>query len=288
MAVLSLRDIRKRIRGTHKTKQITRTMQMVAASRLKKAEEKLRQAKPYFQKMEMILSRLLSHREGLHHPFLEPREVKSVGLVVVTSDRGLCGAYNANVISAAEAYLNRTDIPPVKLILIGKKGFDYFKSRQWPILDHFLDVAGRPDFRRITQISDTVVGAYLAGEIDEAHLIYTQFISVLSIKPVCERFLSLQQEDKIGAAFPAQTIFEPNLEEIVDQFLPQYVASRMYISLVGSATAENSARMIAMKTATDNAGEMIDRLTLMRNKARQAAITKEILEIVTAGEALKG
>jgi len=288
VAILNLRDIRKRIRGTQKTKQITRTMQMVAASRLKKAEEKLKQARPYSQKMETILARLLSHQERIHHPFLKPREVKSVGLVVVTSDRGLCGAYNANVISTAAAYLDRTEIPPVKLILIGKKGVDYFKSRPWPILHQFLDMAGQPDFKKITEISDKVVEAYLTGIIDEVYLIYTQFVSALSVQPVCERFLSLQPEDKMGAAFPVQTIFEPNLEEVVDQFLPQYVAARIYIALIGSAAAENSARMIAMKTATDNAGEMIDRLTLMRNKARQASITKEILEIVTAGEALKG
>ncbi len=285
MPVSSLRDIRKRIRATQKTKQITRTMQMVAASRLKKADEKFKQARPYSKKMETILSHLLSTEGVIRHPFLTAREVKSVGLVVVTSDRGLCGAYNGNVIAAAEGFLRENRDVPVQLILIGKKGFDYFKKRDWPILHHVLEVAGKPDFRRISEITSTVIQFYLSHELDEIHLIYTQFLSALSIKPVCTQFLGLQKKN---VEQPVQTIFEPTLNEVLDRFLPEYVASRMYIALVEAATAENSARMVAMKAATDNAGEMIDRLTLSRNKARQASITKEILEIVTAGEALKG
>ncbi len=285
MPVSNLRDIRKRIRATQKTKQITRTMQMVAASRLKKAGEKFKQAKPYSMKMESILSHLLSSEGEIKHPFLDPREIQSVGLVVITSDRGLCGAYNANIIAAAEDFLRQDRSVPVKLILIGKKGFDYFKKRECPILLYVPDVAGKPDFRKISEITSAVIQFYLAGEVDEIHLLYTQFISALSIKPVCAQFLGLPKK---GTGEPVQTIFEPDLNVVLERFLPEYVASRMYIALVEAATAENSARMVAMKAATDNAGEMIDRLTLSRNKARQAAITKEILEIVTAGEALKG
>lgn len=284
MPVLTLREIRKRIRGAQKTKQITRTMQMVAASRLKKSEEKFRQAKPFAQKMEMILSHLQQFSEEFTHPFFEDREVKSIGLVVVTSDRGLCGAYNGNVIARAEEFLAEHAAQTVKLMLIGKKGYDYFRKRDWPILIKALDIAGKGDFQRISDITQQIIQAYLSREVDVVYLIYTSYLSAMSVKPVCVKFLNLQQE---GKTEPVQTILEPSLPEILDRFLPQFVTSKMYISLMEAFTAENSARMIAMKTATDNAKEMIDRLTLQRNKARQAAITKEILEIVTAGEALK-
>jgi F-type H+-transporting ATPase subunit gamma len=285
MPVLTLREIRKRIRGAQKTQQITRTMQMVAASRLKKSEEKFRQAKPFAQKMEMILSHLQQFSEEFTHPFFEAREVKTVGLVVVTSDRGLCGAYNGNVIAQAEEFLAKHNAQTVKLMLIGKKGYDYFKKRDWPILLKSLDIAGKGDFQKISEITQQIIQAYLSREVDAVYLIFTSYLSAMSVKPICVKFLNLQQE---GETKPIQTILEPSLPEILDQFLPQFVTSKMYISLMEAFTAENSARMIAMKTATDNAKEMIERLTLQRNKARQAAITKEILEIVTAGEALKG
>src|SRR5579884_1270763 len=284
MPVLTLREIRKRIRGAQKTKQITRTMQMVAASRLKKSEEKFRQAKPFAQKMEMILSHLQQFSEEFTHPFFEEREVKSIGLVVVTSDRGLCGAYNGNVIARAEEFLAEHAGQTVKLMLIGKKGYDYFRKRDWPILIKALDIAGKGDFQRISDITQQIIQAYLSREVDSVYFIYTSYLSAMSVKPVCVKFLNLQQD---GKTKPVQTILEPSLPEILNQFLPQFVTSKIYISLMEAFTAENSARMIAMKTATDNAKEMIDRLTLQRNKARQAAITKEILEIVTAGEALK-
>lgn len=284
MAVLTLRELRKRIRAAKKTQQITKTMQMVAASRLKKADEKLRQAKPYHQGMEKILSHLSQSSRDLTHPFLQPREVKNVGLVVVTSDRGLCGAYNANVIARAEAFLKEKRAAPVKLILIGKKGYDHFKKRDWPILLQVLDMAGKIDFPRISDITGQLVRLYESGEVDEIDLIYTSYVSALSVRPVLMKFLNLQPPE---GGEEIDTILEPGLQEILDQFLPRLVASRMYVALVEASTAENSARMVAMKTATDNAKEMIDRLSLQGNKARQSAITKEILEIVTAGEALK-
>ncbi|MGB3940039.1 MAG: ATP synthase F1 subunit gamma [Candidatus Manganitrophaceae bacterium] len=284
MPVLTLREIRKRIRGSQKTRQITKTMQMVAASRLKKSEERLRQAKPYAEKMEKVLSHLRQSVGEIAHPFFQSREVRSTGLVVVTSDRGLCGAYNANIIAHAEGVLSQRQGGTVKLMLIGKKGFDYFRKREWPILMKNLDIAGKPDYQKISQITQQVIEFYLSGEVDEVYLVYTKYVSAISIKPTTVKFLNFQQAE---VSDPAQTILEPNLDQILEKFLPQYIASKMYISLVEAFTAENSARMIAMKTATDNAKEMIDRLTLMRNKARQAAITKEILEIVTAGEALK-
>lgn len=287
MPVLTLRELRKRIRAAQKTQQITKTMQMVAASRLKKSEEKLRQVKPYYEKMELILKHLLQSGKKFSHPFFQEREVKTIALVVVTSDRGLAGSYNANVIARAEAFLGEPRPQAVKLVLIGKKGHDYFRKRGWPILFKVLDVAGKPDFQKISEITQQLVRAYESGEVDEIDVLYTSFVSTLSVKPVIGKFLNLQLQQ--GEEMPEiDFILEPALQPILESFLTQQIASRMYVSLVEAFTAENSARMMAMKTATDNAKDMIERLSLMRNKARQAAITKEILEIVTAGEALKG
>ncbi len=280
----TLRELKTRIRSAKKTQQITKTMQMVAASRLKKSEMIFRRAKPYHEKMEIFLSHLMESSQGISHPFFEAREVKKIALVIVTSDRGLCGAYNTSVINRAESFLKEERQQPVELILIGKKGYDYFKRRQWPILLKFLDLSGRPDRELISEITKQLIEAYLSGNVDEVSVIYTEFVSALSNKPVLKKFLNLQEST---SGLKSDFIFEPDVDTIVDHFLNRQIASRMYTALLESFTAENSSRMVAMKSATDSAKEMIDRLSLMGNKARQAAITKEILEIVTAGEAMK-
>ncbi len=280
----TLRELKSRIRSAKKTQQITKTMQMVAASRLKKSEVIFRKSKPYNEKMELILSHLMESSQGISHPFFESREVKTVGLVIITSDRGLCGGYNTNIINKAEAFLKEPRSQAVKLILIGKKGYDYFKRREWPILFKHIDLAGKPDYSRISNITNELIEAYLSGTLDEVNVLYTTFVSALSNQPVLKKFLNLQQEK---AGLKSDFIFEPDLETIIDEFLSRQVVSRMYSALLESFTAENASRMVAMKSATDSAKEMIDRLSLKGNKARQAAITNEILEIVTAGEAMK-
>ncbi|MFQ5579698.1 MAG: ATP synthase F1 subunit gamma [Nitrospiria bacterium] len=285
---VTLRELKGRIRSAKKTQQITKTMQMVAASRLKKSEETFRRAKPYHERMEVVLSHLMASSGEVAHPFFEIRDVKTIGLVVVTSDRGLCGAYNSSIIARAEDFLKELRSQEVKLILIGKKGHDYFQKREWPILFSVLDLGGRPDYQKISGITDQLVEAYLSGQLDEVHVLHTNFISAMSSKPVLKKFLNVKQEagSEERNAIP-EFILEPDFEAIIDQFLSRQITSRMYSALLESFTAENSSRMVAMKNATDSANEMIDHLSLMGNKARQAAITKEILEIVTAGEAMK-
>ncbi len=285
MAVLNYRSLLGRIRAAQKTQQITKTMQMVSASRLKKSHEKLLQSKPYFEKITELLSHLQNTGTELSHPFLTPREEKAIALVVITSDRGLCGAYNTNIISFAEGLLGKYPEGKAELILIGKKGDDYFKKRKWPIFSRHLDMARKPDFLSISKITDSLAEAYISGRFDAVHLIYTAYRSALSIKPASSKLLPLERgksEEEV------KTYLEPSSQEILNHLLPTYIASKIYVLLMEAFTAENSARMIAMKSATDNAKEMIRNLTLLRNKARQAAITKELLEIVTAGEALKG
>ncbi len=288
MPAEGIREIRKRIRGTQKTAQITKTMQMVAASRLKKSQAILREATPYAQKMEHILSHLLQTGEMPDHPFFQTRDIKTIGLAVITSDRGLCGAYNANVIAKAEEFLQTPRAQTVQLILIGRKGLDYFKTRSWPIFREFPDVAGKPDYAKITKVTQALTQAYLSAEIDALHLAYSHYRSAMSIAPSLIKVLGLTLEGGTSAIGPVQTILSPDRKTVWNEFLPRYIASKLYLLLISAVTAENSARMIAMKMATDNAKEMVNALTLRKNKARQASITKEILEIVTAGEALKG
>ena len=298
MAVLAYRDLVKRIRAAQKTQQITKTMQMVSASRLRRSQEKLSQSKPYLEKIEVLFRHLQDTGIPLSHPFLATRDVKSSALVIVASDRGLCGAYNANIIHFAESHLEAQPHRNTQLILIGKKIDDYFKKRCWPIFAKYLDVAGKIDFAQITQITNRLTDAYLRGQFDSIDLVYTRFKSALSIQPALIRLLPLHGKITAVRATHAsplrsepvgtKTYLEPSCEAILENLLPMYVSSRIYVSLIEAATAENSARMIAMKNATDNAKEMIRRLTLLRNKARQATITKELLEIVTAGEAIKG
>jgi len=265
-------------------------MQMVSASRLKKSQAKFLQSKPYLEGVQEILSHLQNSGAELSHPFFLPREERKTALVIVTSDRGLCGAYNTNIIAFAERLLEQYPDNNVELILIGKKGDDYFKKRKWPIFLRYLDLAGKTDFLRISQITDRLTEGYLSGRLDAVHLIYTAYRSALSIKPASSKILPLGKGEQIGSPRQEEmkTYLEPSGEAILNSLLPTYIASKIYVSLMEAFTAENSARMIAMKSATDNAKEMIRNLTLLRNKARQAAITKELLEIVTAGEALKG
>lgn len=283
--MLTLRQIRRKIRGTQKTRQITRTMQMVSASRLKRSEGRLYQARPYARKLEELLIRL-SATGQYSHPFFDKREVKNIGLVIVTADRGLCGSYNTNIIARAEGFLKSQD-KNVKIFLIGKKGFDYFKKRNGEILEKVLDLGGKLDYKRIEGTTDKITGAYLTGIVDEVYLLYTAFYSALSYKTTLVKFLNIERGAETQGDVGIQYIFEPGVSEIFDRLLPRYATTKVYISLAEAFTSENAARMMAMKLATDNAEEMIDMLTLMRNKARQAAITKEITEIVTAAEALK-
>src|SRR4030066_2046624 len=283
--MLTIRQIRRKIVAAQKTKQITRTMQMVAASRVKKSEGRLRQAKPYANKLEELLLRLSSSGQ-FSHPFFETREVKNICLVLVTGDRGLCGSYNTNIILKAESFLKNQD-KNVKIFPIGKKGFDYFRKRNWEILDKVTDISGKLDYKRIEDITNQLIGYYLSGVVDEIFLLFTSFRSVMSYKTTLDKFLNIENPGRKDVDNAEKYIFEPDVNGIFDKLLPKYVTTKIYISLANAFTSETASRMMAMKLATDTEEEMIDKLTLIRNKARQAAITKEITEIVTSVEALK-
>ncbi|SYZ72380.1 ATP synthase gamma chain [Candidatus Zixiibacteriota bacterium] len=284
----NLRDVKKRIRSVISTRQITKAMEMVSAAKLRRAQSRVMQVRPYSEKMTQILESLAAASSGeLSHPYFEKREVKKQTLVLMTSDRGMCGSFNANLIRRAQEWLEGKDKNKVELVLIGKKGYDFYKRREWPIAEKFLDWSGNLDYGRTRDIVEFLTGRFLKNETDEIVIIYTMFLSTVKYKITTVRYLPVEKpkvdDSKQGRI---EYIFEPSPESIFTELLPRYALTKMMTSLADSFASEHGTRMIAMGAATKNAGEMIDTLTLQYNKARQAAITKELLEIVSGAEAL--
>ncbi len=290
----SLRQTRNQIRSVKNTRQITKAMQMVAAAKLKKSEFRLMSSRPYCRKMEELMNRLLPSVRDLSHPLLDSRTVKSTLLVIVASDKGLCGSYNMNIIRKAEEFLLSKPKDHVKLAIIGKKAYDYFKRRQWPIVMSITDLLGNVDYARINQVTQKVIGIFESGEADEIYLLHTRYLSAMRYEPTMFKYLPFEIQvspdssaKKSGHEMELDYIFEPDAAKIFHDFLPRYLGTRMFSAVAESFTSEHSARMISMKNATTAAQDMIDSLTLKANKIRQAQITKEISEIVGGSEALK-
>ncbi len=283
----SLKVIRRRIRSVTNTKQITKAMQMVAAARLRKAQAKLETSRPYADKMQEILENLSTVSGFVAHPLFEKREVQKTLLILITSDRGLCGSYNSNLINFTNSVLSQYSPESAELGLIGRKGFDFYKRRAWPIRFHYLQAGGNIPFLQIKEITNLTVEQFLEGKIDQVFLIYAKFLSLATRKIAFEKFLNIEKpaEKKTPEVF--DYIFEPDPAEIFDALVPRYCITKIQMAILESGTSEQAARMLAMQQATKNAEEMIEHLTLVRNKARQASITKEMLEIATGAEALK-
>ncbi len=289
----TLRQVKKRIRSVINTRQITKAMEMVAAAKLRKAQMRIMQVRPYSEKLTTILSHLSeASSNGLVHPFFDKREVKRRTLVLVTSDRGFCGSFNSNLIRRANNWLSDKDPANTELILVGKKGFDFYKRRQWKIVECIKDWSGNLDYAKARGLVDMLTRRFLDGETDEIAVIYTQFLSTARYRIVDVPYLPVEQIDTAHQKNEKKTsldyIFEPSPEAIFTDIMPKYALTKMITALADSFASEHGTRMMAMGSATKNAGEMIDVLTLQYNKARQAAITKELLEIVSGAEALKG
>ena len=282
----SLKILRRRIRSVSSTMQLTRAMELVSAAKLRKAQFRLVSSRPYADKMQTILENLSSASTAITHPLFEKREVKHKCLVIITSDRGLCGSYNVNVFRKAEEYLSQEAKGRIKLILIGKKGFFHYRRRPWEIRLKYIDLGGKLEITTTKEITSSLVNLFLSGEVDEIFLLYTKFLTVSSYRITLEKFLNIErpEEEKKGYM---EYIFEPSADMLFDDLLPRYCLTRVQIALSEAFASEQGSRMIAMGAATQNAEEMIDQLTLLRNKARQAAITKEMVEISSGVEALK-
>jgi len=287
----TVRDLNKRIRAVESTKQITKAMEMVAAAKLRRAQQRIEAYRPYADKMVEMLGHLSAASGQVSHPFFEQREVKKTALVLFTSDRGFCGSYNSNLIRRAEEYVRENNLNPenFELVLVGKKGHTHFKNRQLRIANSWMDFSGNMDLAKVRDMTYFLTNRFCYGEVDRIVFLYTAFISMAKYKISFQQFLPIQQDFTEGEdATAKEYIFEPDAKTIYENLLPNYAQTVAQMCMASALASEHGTRMIAMGSATKNAGEVIDALTLVMNKARQAAITKELLEIVSGAEALEG
>jgi F-type H+-transporting ATPase subunit gamma len=282
----TLRDIRRRIRSVRSTAQITKTMEMVSAAKLRRAQTALESARPYDRELKKVLANLASASGDSLTPVFVRREVKRRAVIVITSDRGLSGAFNVNLIKATEGQL-RAGGAPISLVTLGRKGSDYFRRRNASVLFSNTELGGVASWKMAEELSRDLTARFLSGEIDEVDLVFTHFRSALVRSIVIEPFLPLGRGEAAETVQTLDYIFEPSPEAILEKIVPYYLAMRLYMALAESAASEHSARMVAMGSATKNANEMIQNLTLHMNRTRQATITRELVEIVAGAEALK-
>jgi F-type H+-transporting ATPase subunit gamma len=287
----SLREYRAKIRSTEATKKITRAMELIAASQIRKAQERVRQSRPYAEQITRAIGDLTGQAENLDHPLLDVREnPEAAAVLVVTSDRGLAGAYNANVLRRTEELTRalRDEGKEPKLYVAGKKGLSYFRFRERPVEEAWQGFSERPSYDHAKEIADTLITAFLDREVDEIYGVYTDFVSPLTQRAEARQFLPMIVEEveiEEEGPYPLY-IFEPSAGEILDVLLPRYIETRVFAALLEAAASEHAARQRAMKAATDNADDLIKSLTRVANQARQAEITTEIMEIVGGAEAL--
>ncbi len=286
----TLRDIKRRITSVKKTQQITKAMKMVAAAKLRKAQERINQTRPYAESLGDVLARVAANVDSDLNPYLKkPETVESVCLVVITSDRGLCGSFNTNIIRTArqEADRLRAEGKTVKIVAVGRKGYEYFHRRDFDVVAKYINIFRDLNYEHAKEIARLVVRAYLEGEYDQVNLIFTAAVSAIKADLHNMVYLPLSAGHSDEQQHDTDYLFEPEPEVLLRELCPKNLNIQMWRALLDSYAAEESARMVAMESATDNAQEMIDGLTLHYNKVRQAAITTEISEIVGGAEALK-
>ncbi|TDL96795.1 F0F1 ATP synthase subunit gamma [Macrococcus brunensis] len=284
----SLREIKTRITSTQKTSQITKAMHMVSNSKLRRAEENAKSFYPYMDKMQETISAIGGNDSS--HPMLVKRPVKKTGYLVVTSDKGLAGPYNASVLKNVTNIIrerHNNDASQYGILVIGRVGRDFLKARGYNIINEMVGLPEQPSFKAINAMTKSAVERYEAGEFDELYLHFSHFISVLEQEVQERRILPVSQSDIQATRATAMYEFEPDKEAILDVILPQYAESLIYGALLDAKASEHASRMTAMKNATDNAKELIDDLSLQYNRARQAAITQQITEIVGGAAALE-
>jgi F-type H+-transporting ATPase subunit gamma len=288
----SLRDIQNKIVGVKKTKQITKAMNMVASAKLRGAQSRIERFRPYADKFHDILSDLASRADASVHPLLEKRDlIESVAIVLVTSDKGLCGSFNANLCSAAKrlAAQKEAEGKTVKFICIGKKGRDFIRKTNYEIVAQYPEHMSHFDFQLASETGNFVIDGYLSAQFDEVHIIFGKFVNVAKQEATVAQILpaeTVEEEAQVGTA--SEYIFEPSVEGLLAELLPRYVKVQMYRGLLDTSASEHAARMSAMDNATKNCDEMVGSLTLVYNKARQASITTQLMDIVGGAEALKG
>lgn len=284
----TLREIKRRIESVKSTQQITRAMKMVSAAKLRKSQQLLSQTRPYADELDQIISFLSSRHKINNHPLFQTREPHKVCYVLVTAEKGLCGGFNAHLIRTANEYLLSTKAKESCLITIGRKGYEFYKSRHLPISGYFIDFLNKFEFKNAKNIAFALQKRFIERKYDQIFFIYNEFKSIIKQDVVVKQFLPVVAKEEVIHDSPITVVFDPHPEVILDKLLPMSLNYAVYRILLESITAEHAARMTAMEAASDNAQEMIKDLLLFYNKARQAAITKELNEIVSGAEALKG
>ncbi|HKT12244.1 MAG TPA: ATP synthase F1 subunit gamma [Terriglobia bacterium] len=283
----TLRDIRRRIGSVRNTKQITRAMKVVAASRLRKSQERIFNARPYADQMLAVLESVAARLEQQQHPLLARRPEQKILLVVVTADRGLCGAFNANVLRTAQNYIRERGEDEVSLVIVGRKGRDFFRRRSVNVTAEYINIFKQLEFSHAKDLAEKIIGLYTSEEVDAVDLVYNEFKSTMAQDVKVDRYLPIEPRVAAEGEFQADYIYEQPPAEILKALLPRYVEVEVFRALLESQAAEYAARMTAMDSATNNADDLIETLRLKLNRARQAGITKEIIEVVSGAQALE-
>ncbi|HEU4673051.1 MAG TPA: ATP synthase F1 subunit gamma [Candidatus Limnocylindrales bacterium] len=280
----SQRDIRRRIGSVRNIKQITRAMQFVAASKLRRAQESVLAARPYSEKIDEVLADLAAVLGSEEHPLLRETAPGKRLLIVLTTDRPLAGPLNANVVRFTARLMSETEGNELSIVTVGRKGRDALRRLRAPIEAHFANYGDRPTFADVLPLARLVSDGFLGGEYGAVDLVFSRFVSTLTQRPEADRLLPIQPAEDTEGIPGNQFIFEPGAAAVLEGLLPRYVATRLYQAVLESKASEESSRMVAMKNATENAESLIDDLTLAYNKVRQANITREMIEIATGAQ----
>ncbi len=285
----TLKSIKKRIGSVKNTRQITKAMKMVSAAKLRRAQDNVVAARPYAKKLTEVLERLAGNVEEECSPLLRQRDSEKALLIVVTSDRGLCGGFNANICKAADRFIRekRSEIASLSVMTIGRKGHDFLKNRH-TIWKNYTGIQSNLNYQTAALLAQEVIEAFVAEEFDEVYLLFNAFRSVMSQDITLDKLLPIAPAAEAEEEAPALYIYEPSKAELLAELLPKHIEVQLFRALLESVAAEHGARMTAMDSASKNASEMIGKLTLQYNRARQAAITKELMEIISGAESIKG
>ena len=284
----SLIDLRRRVRAVKSTQQITKAMKMVAASKLRRAQDRILNARPYALQMLRVLNSLASRVDPSLHPLLAQPAMESGGrplLIVITSDKGLCGSFNTNIVKTAGSHIAEHASRDVALALVGRKGRDFFRRRGFEVRFEAVNIFGDLHYEHAHDIGRAAIDDFASGAVATVYLVYNEFKSVMQQRVVIERLLPIPRLEELAPADATDYLYEPAAETIFGELLPRHVDVQVYHALLESAAAEQAARMTAMDAATKNSSEMIEQLTLYMNKVRQAAITREIIEVVSGAQA---
>lgn len=280
-----IRDIKNRIKSTNSTKQITKAMNLVSTAKLKRARDKVDGVRPYFKLLQDTISDIMEKSSRIQNPYFEAREPKSTLVIVVTADRGLCGGYNTNAIKKA---LSIESTNRISVLTLGTKARDFFTRREYDIKDSFVHMSESVNMKNTKRVANRAMELFKTKEVDEVYLVYNRFISTIAFEPTTIKLLPMETPKVEGKRIvKAEPLYEPSPEAVLDMLIPQYITGTLFGALLEATASEQSSRMTAMSSATDNATAMIDDLTLFYNRARQASITREISEIVGGAEALK-